>query len=80
MATKKTAVEQPKQPETLSEMAKAADAERLAKKEPLAEPKVGTRVRALTAGFYGGARRRAGQVFTLKPGDKPGSWMQLVTE
>ena len=33
------------------------------------------RVRATRDGFYAGSRRRAGSVFTLCDGDKPGKWM-----
>lgn len=40
---------------------------------------MGARVKALSAGFYGGARRRPGQVFELAEGDKPGSWMEVVS-
>lgn len=36
------------------------------------------RVRATVMGFYGGARRRPGQVFELADGDKPASWMEPV--
>lgn len=35
------------------------------------------KVKALTDGFYGGARRRAGQVFDVKQGIK-GSWFEPV--
>lgn len=36
------------------------------------------KVKALKAGFYGGARRRPGSVFVLVDGDAPASWMEVV--
>jgi hypothetical protein len=38
-----------------------------------------TKVKATTPGFYG-TRRRAGDVFTLQPGHKPGKWMEVLGE
>lgn len=29
-------------------------------------------------GFYGGRRRKKGERFGLRPGEKPGKWMQPV--
>ena len=37
-----------------------------------------TKVRAKRAGFYPAQRRRPGEVFALREGDKPGSWMEVV--
>ena len=37
-----------------------------------------TKVRAVRAGFYPAQRRKPGEVFALREGDKPGSWMELV--
>ncbi len=37
------------------------------------------KVKALQAGFYGGARRRPGQVFEIKDDDKPGRWMEVLS-
>ena len=39
---------------------------------------MGAKVKAIRTGFYGGVRRRIGDVFTLKDGDALGSWMSPV--
>jgi hypothetical protein len=36
------------------------------------------KVKALEIGFYRGDRKRAGAVFTLVAGDKPGKWMEVL--
>lgn len=41
---------------------------------------MGTKVLALKNGFYGGFRRREGQVFDLADGDTPGTWMEVVAD
>lgn len=38
------------------------------------------KVRALRDGFYGGVRRRAGSVFNIADGHKPGRWMEEIRE
>jgi hypothetical protein len=37
-----------------------------------------TLVRAITAGFAGGSRKRPGDEFTLPDGVKPGKWLEVV--
>ena len=37
-------------------------------------------VRAIGAGFYPAQRRRPGEVFALREGDKPGSWMEPLDQ
>ena len=39
-----------------------------------------TQVKAKEPGFYNGQRKRAGAIFTLKPGHKPGKWMEVLGE
>lgn len=38
------------------------------------------RVRAKQTGFWGGARRRQGVVFTLPEGEAPASWMEALVD
>lgn len=39
-----------------------------------------TKVKALEMGFYFGRRIRPGETFILKPGQKPGKWMEVIGE
>lgn len=39
-----------------------------------------TKVKALKPGFHDSVRRNPGDVFTLRPGQKPGSWMEVLAE
>lgn len=41
---------------------------------------MGKTVRATSPGFYGGVRRRVGEVFEVSDGKKLGKWMELVKE
>lgn len=39
-----------------------------------------TKVMAKEMGFYFGRRIRPGETFILKPGQKPGKWMEVISE
>ena len=39
-----------------------------------------TKVMAKEMGFYSGRRIRPGETFILKPGQKPGKWMEVLGE
>jgi len=68
------------EPTTLSQMAKAEGGRppRGTRVEPIAAG--GVRVRATETGFHRGDRKRAGAEFSLRPGEKPAKWMEVISK